>query len=74
MCIFGFLHIGEVVVPSDHEYDESMHLGTVDNMESPQCLEIRIKASKIQIRAETTAAMCAWHTRLVNKDAQLLGE
>ena len=27
MCFFGFLQSGEVVVPSDTTYDESVHFG-----------------------------------------------
>ena len=47
---FGFLRSGEVVVPSNHEYDASMHLAVenvlVDNTVIPQWKEIRIKESK----------------------------
>ena len=51
MCFFGFLRAGEVVVPSDHEYDASVHLSVedvlVDNTITPQWLEIQVKASKM---------------------------
>ena len=49
MTFFGFLRVGEVVVPSDTEFDETVHLSVdgvlVDNTTSPQWLEICIKAS-----------------------------
>ena len=50
MCFFGFLRTGEIVVPSDAEYDISTHLSVddilVDNIVAPKWLEVRIKASK----------------------------
>ena len=50
MCFFGFLRAGEVVVPSDSQYDSSVHLShgdvRVDDPARPQFLEVRIKASK----------------------------
>lgn len=50
MCFFGFLRMGEVVVPSDAGYDSSSHLSQgdvrVDNVSSPQYLQVIIKASK----------------------------
>ena len=50
MCFFGFLRSGEVVVPSDREYDASVHLSygdvRVDSTENPQFIEVAIKASK----------------------------
>ncbi len=50
LCFFGFLRMGEVVVPSDSEFDPGMHLRFQDvklnNASCPQWLEIRIKASK----------------------------
>ena len=50
MCFFGFLRAGEVVVPSDSQFDPSSHLAygdvRVDNTAAPQYLEVRIKASK----------------------------
>ena len=50
MCFFGFLRSGEVVVPSEREYDATVHLSygdvRVDNTENPQFLEVAIKASK----------------------------
>ena len=50
MCFFGFLQSGETVVPSESECDPAVHLSfgdvQVDNISSPQYLEIRIKASK----------------------------
>ena len=49
-CFFGFLRLGEVVVPSDSLYDPEVHLNfedvRVNNRSHPQWLEIRIKASK----------------------------
>ena len=51
MCFFFFiLYTGEVVVPSNAEYNKNTHLSIddilVDNVSSPRWLEIRIKASK----------------------------
>ena len=47
---FGFLRTGEIVVSSDAEYDRTVHLSVddvlVDNVVTPQWLEIRIKASR----------------------------
>ena len=47
MCFFGILRVGEIVVPSDRQFDSTLHL-TVDDVlvESPQWIQIRIKASK----------------------------
>ena len=48
---FGFLWTGEVVTPSDLSFDSLTHLtyGDVrmDNVEAPQYLEVKIKASKM---------------------------
>ena len=50
MCFCGFLRSGEVVVPSQTGYDPTSHLSfgdvLVDSTVNPQCMEIRIKASK----------------------------
>ena len=50
VCFFGFLRAGEICVPSDSSYDEGAHLNfkdvSVDSMEKPSRLQIRIKASK----------------------------
>lgn len=50
MYFFGFLRVGEVVIPSDSEYDAVRHLSygdvRVDNIKSPKYIEVRIKASK----------------------------
>ena len=50
LCFFGFLWAGEICVPSDNSYDEGAHLNfndvSVDSMEKPSSLRIRIKASK----------------------------
>ena len=50
MCLFGFLWAGEVVIPSDSIFDPSAHLAygdvQVDNVASPQYLQVWIKASK----------------------------
>jgi len=51
MWFFGFLWAGKVVVPSASEYNSSVHLSQgdirVDNTSSPQYLEVKIKASKM---------------------------
>ena len=50
MCFFGFLRSGEVVAPSEVEYDPAVHLSfgdvRVDDVGMPHYLEVRIKASK----------------------------
>ena len=50
LCFFGFLRSGEITVPSDSAYDEGAHLSfediSVDCIENPQVLKVRIKASK----------------------------
>lgn len=50
LCFFGFLRMGEAVVPSDSEYDPAVHLNfndvRVDKRSHPQWLEVRIKISK----------------------------
>ena len=49
-CFFGFLRSGEIVVPSDSDYDAGTHLSygdvRLDNSVDPQFLEVCIKASK----------------------------
>ena len=51
MCFCGFLRSGEVVVPSQTGYDPASHLSfgdiRADSITNPQCIEIRIKASKM---------------------------
>jgi len=50
IAFFGFLRIGEMVVPSNDAYDLCVHLNifdvTVDNPERPTVLKICIKQSK----------------------------
>ncbi len=50
LCFFAFLRAGEMTVPSDTEYDETVHLGikdvAVDDANHPSILQIRIKQSK----------------------------
>ena len=50
IAFFGFLRIGEMVVPSKDAYDPSVHLHlsdvSVDNSERPTVLKISIKQSK----------------------------
>ena len=47
MCFFGFLRVGEIVVPSDQGFDGEIHLAygdvRADNVVTPQYLEVRIK-------------------------------
>ena len=49
-CLFGFLRSGEIVVPSDLDYDAGTHLSYgdvhLDNTVDPQLLEVSTKASK----------------------------
>ena len=53
MCSCGFLHSGEVVVSSQTGYDPASHLSfgdvLMDSTVNPQCIEIRIKASKMEL-------------------------
>ena len=50
LCFFGFLRMGEAVVPSDSAYDPAVHLNwedvQVNSRSQPQWLEVRTKASK----------------------------
>lgn len=50
MCFFGFLRSGELTVPSITGYDKGVHLSfgdvAVDSLDSPQVLQVKIKASK----------------------------
>ncbi len=47
---FGFLRSGEMTVPSDHEFDPSVHLTrsdiAVDNQANPRVLQVFLKQSK----------------------------
>ena len=53
MCFFGFLRMGEVVVPSTAAYDPDMHLSEADvkanSRSKPSYIEVRIKASKTDV-------------------------
>ena len=50
LCFFGFMRSGELTIPSDSAYDESAPLCfkdvTVDSIQNPQALRVRLKASK----------------------------
>ena len=50
LCFFGFLRMGEAVVPSERGYDPAVHLNyfdvCTDNTALPNWLEVKIKASK----------------------------
>ena len=50
LAFFGFLHVGELTVPSDSAFDPSMHLSwgdlAVDSPDNPTVLSVRLKASK----------------------------
>lgn len=50
LCFFGFLRMGEVVVPADNQYDPLVHLNyedaRVNGTTAPEWMEVRIKASK----------------------------
>ena len=50
LCFFAFLRAGEMTVPTDEEYDPSVHLSvqdiSVDDAKHPSVLCIRIKQSK----------------------------
>ena len=48
LCFFGFLRSGELTVPTETSYDAGAHLNfqdvSVDTLEDPQVLQVRIKA------------------------------
>lgn len=50
LCFFGFFRAGELTVPSNTAYDDGAHLSfqdvTVDSLDNPQLLKVRVKASK----------------------------
>ena len=50
LCFYGFLRVGEVVVPSDTEFDPSQHLEyvdvAVDDKRQPSFITVNIKQSK----------------------------
>ena len=50
MCLFGFLRVGDIVVPSDSRFDSTSHLVfgdlRVNDVITPQYWKIRVKASK----------------------------
>ena len=50
LCFCAFLRAGEMTIPSDGQYDASVHLNvsdiSVDNIENPSMLQVRIKQSK----------------------------
>ena len=51
VCFCGFLLSGEVVVPSQSSFDPAVYLCfgdvSVDNIDSPSLIQVRLKASKI---------------------------
>ena len=53
MCFFGFLRMGEAVVPSAAAYDPDVHLSKADvkadSRSKPSYIEVRIKASKTDV-------------------------
>ena len=50
LCVFGFLHSGEICCPTTTQFDKTCHLMpsdlTVDNHTNPTRLSVCIKASK----------------------------
>ena len=71
-CFFGFLHSGEITVPSPGEYDSGPHLSygdvTLDSRESPTKTQVNIKASKTDLFqkgvsiyiGQTNDGLCPW--------------
>ena len=61
---FIFLGSGEVVVPSDSDYDSSTHLSfgdvRVDSVDFPQYVEVRIKASKTDPFRQGVSVFLGW--------------
>ena len=53
LCFFGFLRMGQVVVPSNSSYGPEVHLSVgdikVNDRKKPSFLEVRIKASKTDV-------------------------
>jgi hypothetical protein len=64
MCFFGFLRLGEVVVPSDTGFDSSRHLTytdvKVDSQAAPRYLEVRIKVSKTDPFRKGVSVFLGW--------------
>ena len=50
MCFFGFFRSGEITIPTAGSFDPGAHLTfndvTVDSLQAPQLLRVRLKASK----------------------------
>ena len=50
LCFFGFFRSGEITVPAESSFDEGAQLTfrdvSVDRIENPQVLKVRLKASK----------------------------
>ena len=53
MCFFGCLRTGEVVVPSQGQYNAEVHLSIddvkLDSRIKASCLTVQIKASKTDV-------------------------
>ena len=53
LCFFGFLIMGEAVVPSNSSYDLEVHLSAGDvranSRENSSFVEVRIKAFKMDV-------------------------
>ena len=73
VCYFGFLRSGEVTVPLEASYDNSVHLDiAIDNAESPSTVKIRIKASKTdQFRKRVDVYLGHTHNPLCPVEALL---
>ena len=68
MCFFGFLRVGEMVIPSN-KYDPGHHLAhgdvTVNDSRDPQFVVVRIKASKTDpFRQGTSIYLGRTHSEL----------
>ena len=53
MCFSGFLHSGEILIPSDASYNPAAHLSygdlRVDSTSSPSFIELHIKSSRTDV-------------------------
>ena len=52
MCLFGFLRVGEIAVPSINNYDAGAHLSvgdvTLENREQPSLVQVTIKTDPLE--------------------------
>ena len=76
MCFFGFLQVGEAVVPSDSGFDATVHLAygavRVDNWVQPSYVEVYLKASKMDPFRHGVSVYLGWTDRVLCPVATIL--